>query len=701
MLRILISILLCSHFLTTSFSQAKKESRAISALKTLDSLSNDEYTFEGKLARISELINISLYNSKSDSSILSSNIAHACYLLRIGEFEKSINKIDSLIVVFKDKGHTPVTQIESTLYYLASSGIGVKQEIQFLIKMIELWDVTQNQAMSAYTYQKIGYLFRNQRLYRKAIEYFDKSRSIAKRNNRPYIEQWSTHYIGSTYRRMGNADSALVWNKRSLDLALNLENCRVIGTPLNELGKVYYSLGEYRIALEYHLQSLKEKQKVNEVDWGLSWASVEIARDYLALDILDSAKHYASLTEQYCASTGYFTKENEKLKYVQYLISEKEGKEVEALNYYKEFHLIQDSLNNSENAQDLTQNLADFEFEKEKKLLAEIQKNKDELNRQERKQQEQRTFYLILVLLITFSFGVFLFFRFKKEKQQKITISDQKLRLEEAHNEVQDSINYAKRIQSAILPPPKLVKQYLEESFIFYRPKDIVAGDFYWMETTQRNGKDIVMYAAADCTGHGVPGAMVSVVCSNAMNRAIKEFEINDPGKLLDKVVELVTESFEKSEDLVKDGMDIALCAIDIESRTLWYAGAHNPLYRVTNSTTATSEDAKIIEEGERKLVEYKADKQPVGAFEHMKAFTTTEIKLEEGDVIYTSSDGFPDQFGGEKGKKYKYGAFKKFLLSIENEPIDQQKDLLNAEFERWKGDLEQVDDVCIIGMRV
>ncbi|MEZ4937783.1 MAG: SpoIIE family protein phosphatase [Crocinitomicaceae bacterium] len=286
-------------------------------------------------------------------------------------------------------------------------------------------------------------------------------------------------------------------------------------------------------------------------------------------------------------------------------------------------------------------------------------------------------------------------------EEQKEIAETQKHIVEEKNQEILDSISYAKRLQNAILPPPRLVKEWLNDSFIFYKPKDIVAGDFYWMETTKREGRTIILFAAADCTGHGVPGAMVSVVCSNAMNRATKEFGIHDPGLLLDKVVELVKSTFEQSEDTVKDGMDIALCALDLLDRKVWFAGAHNPLYRITDIDTPVSEELRTLDMGERKLIEYKASKQPVGAFDHMEPFQTTEIQLEPGDCIYLFSDGYADQFGGEKGKKYKYADFKKLLMEIESKEMDTQKEMLDVEFNRWKGELEQIDDICIIGLRV
>lgn len=288
-----------------------------------------------------------------------------------------------------------------------------------------------------------------------------------------------------------------------------------------------------------------------------------------------------------------------------------------------------------------------------------------------------------------------------KANQLKELAETQKEIVEEKNKEILDSITYAKRIQNAILPPPRLVKEWLNDSFIFYKPKDIVAGDFYWMEVVKKEGKNLIFYAAADCTGHGVPGAMVSVVCSNALNRAIKEFNITDPAKLLDKVTELVKNSFEQSEEAIKDGMDIAICALDLVNKKVWFAGAHNPLYRITNSDNKVSENLRVLEIGNRKLVEYKADKQPIGDFDHLKPFTTNEIQLEPGDCIYIFSDGFADQFGGVKNKKYKSANFKKLLMQIESNDMTKQKDILDEEIERWRGEIEQLDDICVIGVRI
>lgn len=271
-------------------------------------------------------------------------------------------------------------------------------------------------------------------------------------------------------------------------------------------------------------------------------------------------------------------------------------------------------------------------------------------------------------------------------KMKNDQINQQKQVIEKIHDEIKDSIRYAKRIQNAILPPSNHLGGK-SDAFILYKPKDIVAGDFYWSQ----NFENTLLFAACDCTGHGVPGAMMSVVCYNALNRAVREFGLRVPGKILDKTRDIVLQEFEMSDSDVKDGMDIALISLEKvkgvnEGRCLQYAGANNPLW--------------IIRNGANEVEELAADKQPIGQTYNPFPFSTHEVTLMPGDSIYIFSDGYPDQFGGERGKKLKKSNFKKLLLSIQATSMERQKDLLDQAFEEWRGELEQLDDVCVIGVR-
>jgi len=289
-----------------------------------------------------------------------------------------------------------------------------------------------------------------------------------------------------------------------------------------------------------------------------------------------------------------------------------------------------------------------------------------------------------LILLITFigwniSFRKEVNLRFITEEKLRGTL----LKVEENNKEITDSITYAKRIQTAILPSLEFIGSHLNDSFVLYQPKDIVAGDFYWAETIS----DTFLIAAADCTGHGVPGAMMSVVCSNALNRSVKEFGLSEPGEILDKTRELLIDSFSKSGEVIQDGMDVSLLSIAStpNQTVLKWAGANNPLWY-------------IDEDG---FQEIKADKQPIGESHHKKPFTTHLPNVKTGGMVYLITDGYPDQFGGPKGKKFKHKQLEELLRSVYAQPLEQQHQVLLDRLNDWKGDLEQVDDICVIGIRI
>jgi len=260
----------------------------------------------------------------------------------------------------------------------------------------------------------------------------------------------------------------------------------------------------------------------------------------------------------------------------------------------------------------------------------------------------------------------------------------QKEVIEMKNKDITDSINYAKRIQEAILPTRERFKSILPDSFILFKPKDIVSGDFYWMAEKG----DTVFVAAGDCTGHGVPGAMVSVVCSNALNRAVKEFGITETGRILDKVRDLVIETFEKSgsdKDDIKDGMDISLCSINMKTGLVQWSGANNPLWYIQGN----------------EIKEITADKQPIGKADNPRPFTTHTLQLQNGNELYLFTDGYADQFGGPKGKKFKYKQLEEKVLEGRSLEMNTQRDNLRTSFENWQGNLEQIDDVLIIGIRI
>lgn len=294
------------------------------------------------------------------------------------------------------------------------------------------------------------------------------------------------------------------------------------------------------------------------------------------------------------------------------------------------------------------------------------------------------------------------------ERTQEIQSQADELKLK--NKEVTDSIQYSRRIQGSILPGKEKLRSLLDKYFIFFKPKDIVSGDFYWCEASRENDK-IKFFAAADCTGHGVPGAMVSLIGTRALNDAVHDEKLTNTNEILDYTTKTVVHAFTdfESGEIIKDGMDIAVCALDYSCQDgvgFQFSGAQNPCWIVRREDEEDIEvngskiPADMVVNG-YKLFELKGDKQPIGYFENSKPFHRAEGILKEGDRIYLFTDGFADQFGGEKGKKYKYKTLKELILQSQKMNMEDQKDVYHDAFFDWKRDIEQVDDVCLMGVEV
>jgi len=297
----------------------------------------------------------------------------------------------------------------------------------------------------------------------------------------------------------------------------------------------------------------------------------------------------------------------------------------------------------------------------------------------------QSSWFYLLCVLIVLSW-IYSYYRIqqsnKKLSRQKLLITEQNQTLEHKNKAIIDSIKYAKRIQNSILPRKKFVESELREYFISYLPKDIVSGDFYWVEKADNK----LYFAVADCTGHGVPGAMVSIMCKGLLTQVVKEMKIKSPANILDITSSLlVNKMLDSDEENVNDGMDIALCSIDFTTMKLEYSGANNNLY--------------LFRDGNIHV--YRATKQPVGRYDYVMPFENHVIDVQKGDLVYLFSDGYADQFGGDNNKKFMSKRFRDLLISIASKDVIIQKEILEEEFHRWKGNNDQVDDVCVMGVRI
>ena len=557
--------------------------------------------------------------------------------------------------------------------------------IDCLNKSLKIYNNTKYERGIASTTSNIGLLYQEQGEFEKSLPYLIEARKILEQINDKKGIAITNENIGLVYLNTGKFDEAQESFKLSLALEQEMGNKDGIANSLFNLGNASIAKKNYDNALSYFNQSIAIAEEIDD-KMMQSMILVTIGKLYLTQEEHNKALQPYSAALKLAEEIGA-VEEIKNAALGLYDVNLALGDCFGALKMKDLAILMTDSIKSEKNQNELLKQEYRYEYEKQK-AIDEVEYEKQLSIQKEAKAKQETISYAIgLGLILVALFLLFIFNRLQVTKKQKNVIEEQKHTLESTHHELEeknreilDSINYAKRIQSAILPPNKLVKEYLQDSFIIYKPKDIVAGDFYWLDN--KNGK--ILFAAADCTGHGVPGAMVSVVCNNGLNRSVREHGLTEPGEILTKTREIIIEEFEKSEEEVKDGMDIALCSL--EGNTLKYAGANNPLW--------------IIRKNAKEVEEIKANKQPIGKYVDAIPFTTHTIELQKGDSFYIFSDGFVDQFGGEKGKKFKASNFKELLLNIQHETIEKQKELIIKTFEEWKGNLEQLDDVCIIGVK-
>ncbi|MBL4592806.1 MAG: tetratricopeptide repeat protein [Flavobacteriales bacterium] len=572
------------------------------------------------------------------------------------------------------------------LYYEYQKGNSSKA-LDYYLKALKVYEELENKNGEAMMLNRIGTIYTYQDNAEKGFEYYLKSLKIyeALKDKREMANPLNC--IGLYYENKGDHPQALDYFQESLKIDIESGNKQGIAMSHSNIGRTYVSKKEYDKSLISFIKGLKVFEEMGD-QTGISLILNNIGRVYIIQGDDKSAYVNAKRSYDIAIKIGFPSR----ISGSSLLLSEiyeMQNKPADALEMYKLYTSTKDSVTNENTKTDAVRQQSKYEYNKQKAVDDAVY-DKQLAVEQEAKEKQQIIIYAIgfgIALL-----AIFLFFvanRLQVTRKQKVIIEDAHEELSEKNKEILDSITYAKRIQTAILPPDKLVKEYLEDSFILYKPKDIVAGDFYWMKTVGNNN-DTILFAAADCTGHGVPGAMVSVVCSNALNRSIKEYGLTDPAEILDRTREIVIEEFSASNvvlddrlDYVKDGMDIALCAL--QGNKLKYAGANNPLW--------------IIRNGEVLIT--KANKQPIGHFRSSEPFTSHSFELQEGDSIYIFSDGYVDQFGGERGKKFMAKALRKLLLSIQDKPMEEQRIAVDKAFESWRGDIEQVDDVCLIGVRI
>lgn len=587
--------------------------------------------------------------------------------------------------------------------------------------------------------KEIGYAYNNIATYEEqignnyaAIEHLKLSAKIGEYLKIPRIEANAYNNLGNNYRAINQFEKSIELYQKSLFFIKQSENTFNEAVTYNNIGLVYVDKHQTDSAMNYYLRAL-EMFKAMEAPDGLSLVYFNLGLVFKEQNNYDSAKYYYNIAYENATKIGdknrmssclnklgeitlidensqfnrdavlklsleLFNQSIELAEQGQGILEQLEAlsnkyKTLEELKQFEEAYLTLKKFQNLKYFSDSLSNekaILENDFQQDFKNKAAIDSLKYQqastLNSEKLQNEKRQKYFLLSGLLLVVLLAYTLYYRFKESRKKAEIIKHQKQLVEEKQQEILDSIAYAKRIQNAILPPKDFIDKLNLNYHLTYLPKDIVAGDFYWIH----DYNNFLFIAVADCTGHGVPGALVSIVCHNCLNRSIKEFSLTNPGEILDKTRELLVTEFSKSAENVNDGMDISLLVLNKKNNTAQWAGANNPIW--------------ILAKSKPEIIEIKPDKQPIGLSINPCPFKSHLLEIQKGDRIYLFTDGLQDQFGRydltAKPKKFKASRMKEILfnagLHVELKTQCQQ---LTNEVITWKNDQTQTDDMCLLAI--
>jgi serine phosphatase RsbU (regulator of sigma subunit) len=596
------------------------------------------------------------------------------------------------------------------------------EAIEYMMKGIKLKEEINDKKGMRVGYNNLGNVYATMGNYKEGLNYYFKTLKIAEESKERLGESYAYDNIGTIFLHQNKLDIALVYFKKAVKIQEEIGDKVIAGSSYSSIGNIYQRKKKYKDALPYHTRDLNAKETAND-QLGIVAACNSIGFDYFGMNVFDKALTYQQRSYNLSKKMGHkkgigdaaggigrvYEEKKEYAKALEYYdqlldisteLDFKEGmrdanaykasvytklKQFEkALQCTELYNAIKDTLLNKDNFKQVAELNTRYETDKKEKEILLLTKDQ-ELNEKTIKQQQLLRWGLIggLILLSISIASIYRRYRFKQKAN--VILEKQKKEIQQKNILITDSIDYAKTIQEAVLPTAQETKNLFPESFILYKPKSIVSGDFYWLNAVN----DQLICAVADCTGHGVPGAFMSLLGYNMLEDVVKPAPELSPGPILDSLNQQVLSrlSGDDKEETIKHGMDISLISIDKTNNRLQYAGAHNSLYVVRDS----------------QLIELKADKMGIGTAARLKSnqFTNQILELQKGDMIYLFTDGFPDQIGGPSRKKFYYPPFKDLLVSISQLSPETQRNKLNDSHVEWLGEkYDQTDDILIMGIR-
>ena len=632
-------------------------------------------------------------------------------------------------------------------YYIKADYIKANDHFQ---QALNIFGLIHDKVGQSNMLSNLGTLYNNKGADAKALDYFFQSLSIAEDIGDTLRILTANINIGNVYSsKEVTADTAMGYFEKALNLAEKINNYNAIGTASVNLGDLYFLKGDYDVALSYFERSLKAFKKTNSgnLPYTLNYIGKVYAKrkDYAsallyqkeALHFSEKANSTFEVAQAIIAMANTYSLEGKTdSALILYKHAEKIAGQIGARNEreitYKELAAIyalkknyknafeyqimasnlKDTINSLSSQKEINNLQANFAVSSAQKEI-EILKQDARLREAKGRLQWVVIFFLFLGVV---SVSFFLRMLYKANVQKKKvnaalneangnlttaleTVSEQKMQIEMAHKVITGGINYARYIQKSVLPKAEQLAASLGDHFVIFKPKETVSGDFYWVYEKEEK----VIVVAADCTGHGVPGAFMSMLGITLLNEIVKKNSVSNPAEILDRLRQEVIDSLKQNGDRqeAKDGMDISLCCIDYKHMKLQYAGAVNSLYLVRkkgNEEIGLVHDESI---NGSMMIEIKGDQMPIGINDEMKSFSYHDIDICKGDTFYISSDGFHDQFGGPKRKRFSYKRFREALITTKSDNMCDQKVQLERLINDWMGENDQTDDILVIGFQV
>lgn len=555
-----------------------------------------------------------------------------------------------------------------------------EKALECYINALRIAESTSYKNKICESYISMGVIFYEQKKFQETIAYMNKALAVegdrTNKSNLSYIY----NNLAISYQELTNHTKSIYYHFKSLKLAEEMKDTVRMASSYNNISSVYSSVGKTDEAMRYILKSIGLSEKVND-KVGLTYSYIGAGDYYEEKKNWVTACNYHLKALKVAREINYKTEVQEAYKHLAFVCEEMKDYK-KALEYHKLYTQVKDSILNEESLSQSSELNIRYETEKKKKEILLLTKDQELKDKNLKEQRLIRTGLIIgLVLFLALSFLLFNRYRFKQKAN--LLLEKQKEEIHKKNRLITDSIDYAKTIQDAILPDDERLSSLLPDHFILYKPKDIVSGDFYWIAKKENT----VICAVADCTGHGVPGAFMSLLGHNLLENVVSMGTSVNPGVILTALNQQINARFSKGQEGSKHGMDIAIISLDTVTHQLEYAGAKNALY--------------IVRANE--LLEIKADKMPLGTpckDQVIFNYTNHVLQLQKGDMLYLFSDGFADQKGGPEKKKFFYQPFKELLVSISTLPVDEQREQLDSTIVKWMGASEQVDDILVMGIR-